>query len=87
MGQIVVEIPQKINRNYKFETLEQGEELLHSVENLVEKSGKRKTSSIIPPRRHSLKKDSDEVLGVWADRQESAEELAREIREKNRKTT
>ena len=28
----------------------------------------------------------DEVLGVWADRKESAEEIARDIRERNRQT-
>jgi hypothetical protein len=28
----------------------------------------------------------DEVLGVWADRTESAQEIAREIRERNRQT-
>lgn len=29
----------------------------------------------------------DEVLGVWADRTESAQEIARKVREDNRKTT
>lgn len=28
----------------------------------------------------------DEVLGVWANREESAQEIAREIRERNRQT-
>jgi hypothetical protein len=29
----------------------------------------------------------DEVLGVWADREKEAQEIASEIRERNRKTT
>lgn len=42
-----------------------------------------KTPAIIPPRRNSLKKDLAEAVGIWADRDESAAEIARRIRDKN----
>ncbi len=38
---------------------------------------------VIPPRRNNLKEDGEAVLGIWADRKESAEEIARKIRDRN----
>lgn len=46
-----------------------------------------KMPAIIPPRRNSLKEDGDAVLGIWADNEEESDEIARKIREANRKTT
>ena len=50
-------------------------------------SANEKISGIIPPRRNSLHEDGEKVLGIWADRPESAQEIARQIRERNRKVT
>lgn len=82
MGHIVVEIPQEVNKTYKFESEELGEQLLESVENLAEQSDAQ-ASAILPPRRDSLEADTDEVLGIWSDRPESADEIARKIRSLN----
>ena len=38
---------------------------------------------VIPPRRNNLKEDLAAVVGIWADREESAEEIAHRIRDKN----
>ncbi len=46
-----------------------------------------KLPAIIPPRRNSLKEDGDAVLGIWADNEEEADEIARKVREVNRKIT
>ncbi len=43
--------------------------------------------AIIPPRRNSLKEDLAAVLGIWADNEEEADEVARKVREANRKIT
>lgn len=40
--------------------------------------------SVEMPTNESV--SDEEVLGVWADRKESAQEIAREIRERNRQT-
>lgn len=40
--------------------------------------------SVEPPRNESV--SDEEVLGIWADRQESAQEIARRLRQNNRKT-
>ena len=84
MGQVLIEIPQKVNRSYHVDDSAFGEQLLDELER-YSKAGQ--TLAILPPRRNSLKEDSDNVLGIWADREESAEEIARKIRENNRRVT
>lgn len=80
MGQVTIEIPQNINRFYRVKDSEFSEQLLRELE---ENSNEEKIPAIIPPRRNSLKEDSDKVLGIWADREESAEEITRRIRDRN----
>ena len=83
MGQVTVEILQNVNRTYRVNDLKFGEQLLQNLEDFEKKTKPEKISAIIPPRRHSLKEDSEAVLGIWADREESAEEIARKIRDRN----
>lgn len=83
MGQVTIEIPQNINRTYRVNDSEFGEQLLSDLEEFEKKTKSEKSPSIIPPRRNSLKKDLAEAVGIWADREESAEEIARQIRDKN----
>lgn len=83
MGQVTIEIPQNVNRTYRINDSEFGEQLLHDLEELEKKTKSSETHSIIQPRRNSLKKDLKAVVGIWADREESADEIARKIRDKN----
>jgi hypothetical protein len=78
MGQLVIEIPQNIVRSFRIKDNEFSEKLLLDLENKSVKN-----SNIIPPRRNTLKEDGDAVLGIWANRKESGEEIARKIRDKN----
>jgi len=87
MGQVVIEIPQNVNRSYRVDDSEFGEKILQDLENFEQKAKSKNSAAIIPPRRNSLKEDGDKVLGIWADREESAEEIARKIREQNRRVT
>ncbi len=68
MGQITIEIPQSVNRNYRLITENSAQEVLSKLENLV---------------REENKVDDAEILGLWADRKESVEELARNLRRKS----
>ncbi len=68
MGQITIEIPQSVNRNYRLITENSAQEVLSKLENLV---------------REENKADDAEILGLWADRKESVEELARNLRRKS----
>lgn len=83
MGQLVIEVPQNINRSYQVDDSAFTERLLSDLENFQKKHQFSKDSAVIPPRRNSLKEDGDAVLGIWADREESAEEIARKIRDRN----
>lgn len=136
MGQVILEIPQNVNRVYRIESEEKAADILEQLENSNEKlkieqpedsnersrkfeklvasgaiklptrhskredgdavlgiwarreeSENKKNSGIVPPRRNSLREDGEKVSGIWADRPESAQEIARQIRERNRKVT
>ena len=83
MGRVIIELPQDINRFYQIESVELGEEVLQDLEAMKLEVKSPKVPAIIPPRRNSLKEDGDVVLGIWADREESAEEISRRIRDRN----
>ncbi|MCY7375588.1 MAG: hypothetical protein LH472_06410 [Pyrinomonadaceae bacterium] len=68
MGQITIEIPQKVNRNYRIVSEDSAQAVLSKLEILVENENKL---------------DGDEILRLWADRQESVEEIARDLRRKS----
>ncbi len=83
MGQVKIELPQNVNRTYHINDKEFGEQILQNLEDFEKKIKSERFANVIPPRRNSLKEDGDAVLGIWADREESAEEIAREIRNRN----
>jgi hypothetical protein len=83
MGQLVIEVPQNVNRSYQVKDADFGKRLLQDLEEMEKKAKPTKIPAIIPPRRNSLKEDLAAVVGIWADREESAEEIARRIRDRN----
>ena len=68
MGQITIEIPQRINRNYRIVSEDSAKEVLSKLEHLVEAENKV---------------DDTEILGLWSDRKESVEEIAAQLRKKS----
>jgi len=68
MGQITIEIPQSVNRNYRIVSESSAKKVLSNLELLV-----KKENDIA----------DDEILGLWADRKETAEEIAKELRRKS----
>lgn len=83
MGQVTIEIPQNVNRTYRVDDSNFSRQLLQELEDFEKNSEPKKTPNIVPPRRNSLKEDLENALGIWADREESAEEIARALRDKN----
>lgn len=65
MGQITIEIPQKLTRTYRIVSEDSAKKVLSNLEQML-----KQENSI----------EDDEVLGLWADREESVEEIARELR-------
>ena len=66
MGQITIDIPQSLNRKYRIVSEDSARKVLSKLEILLKEENKT---------------DDDEILGLWADREESVEEIARELRE------
>jgi len=85
MGQVVLEIPQNVNRVYRIESEKKAAEILAQLENDRSNKIERAIASgaIELPKRKRTKKISDDVLGIWADRPESGQEIARRIRDRN----
>ncbi len=85
MGQVILEIPQNINRTFRIESEKRAAEILAQLENDRSNKIERAIASgaIELPKRKRTKKISDDVLGIWADRPESGQEIARRIRDRN----
>lgn len=65
MGQITIEIPQSINRKYRIVSEKSAKKVLSKIEHLLQQENKT---------------EDDEILGLWADRDESVEEIALQLR-------
>ncbi len=65
MGQITIEIQQSVNRKYRIVSESSARKVLSNLEQML-----KKENSI----------EDDEILGLWADRDQSAEEIARDLR-------
>lgn len=66
MGQITIEIPQSFNQTYRIVSSDSAKEILALIERLI------KQNNAV---------GDDEVLGMWADRKESVEEIARHLQQ------
>ncbi len=66
MGQITIEVPQPVKRTYRIVSEDSANEVLEKLELLV-----KEANGI----------DDNKILGLWADRKESAEEISRKLRQ------
>jgi hypothetical protein len=68
MGVITIEVPQKIKKSYKIPSEKSASHIIHELEKHTDKT---------------KKVDLSDVIGIWADRAGSAEDIARELRAKS----
>ena len=101
MGQVTIEIPQNVNRTYQVDDSEFGEQLLQNLEDFKKKTktvngnngesrkseNKLETITLVLPYDDLNEIDENEVLGIWSDNVEEADERARRVREQNRRIT
>jgi hypothetical protein len=80
MGQLVIEVPQNINLKVSVTSVKVADEILRLV-----KSPKKtlETITLDLPYDDLDEIDENEAIGIWADREETADEIARAIRDKN----
>ncbi len=69
MGVITIEVPQRVSKKYQIDSEKKAKELIESLDKMS-------------PQKKKLR-DLSDVVGIWADRIESAEEIARELRRKS----
>ncbi len=80
MGVLTIEIPQEINRSFRLDDSDFSAQIIDKLE--THASGKY-PSNVRPPRRNDRKEALSEILGIWADRPESADEIAKQLRRRN----
>ena len=68
MGQIPIEIPQRVKRTYRIVSEDSAKDVIDGLDRLVKKANRV---------------DLSDIVGIWADREESAEEIVRELRRKS----
>lgn len=68
MGQITIEIPQSVNRNYRLVSESSAKKVLSNLEHLVKAENEVADG---------------EILGFWSDRKESVGEISQELRRKS----
>jgi hypothetical protein len=84
MGQLILEIPQNVNRTFRIESEERAAAILEQLEDEPNDKIKRAIASgAIELPTSTFGDEDDEVLGIWADRPESGQEIARRIRDRN----
>lgn len=88
MGVIVIETPQNIRLNYSIQDIDAVKSLIKDLDELslrLKKTKKAKTPAIEMPKNKLTLEDFNDVLGMWADRTETGEEMSAKIREANRR--
>ena len=90
MGQIVIDFPtfgNEIVKRYVIKDNKEAVKIFNDIENLGKVENISQTLATEPPRRNSWQKDIKEAFGIWADREETGEEIAMRIRKTNRRQT
>jgi len=84
MGQVVIDIPQNVFGTYQIDDSEFGKRLLADLQPF---SNGSTLTDVNSPRRTDRQEVLEKVTGIWSNRNESGREIARKIRENNRKVT
>jgi hypothetical protein len=83
MGQLLLKIPLNMNLEIDIKSVKTTKEILR-----LANAPKKELKTITLNLPYDLDDvDENEAVGIWADRKDSAEEIARKIREANRKVT
>ena len=73
MGEVVIELPFEGRRRFRITDAKDAAEVIEKLENLEKKNPGRTRENVT----------DDDVLGVWANRKEAPDEIARRLRQGN----
>ena len=68
MGVITIEVPQRVKRDYRIDSKDSAREIIERLDKVAKQA------------KHI---DLSSVLGIWADRPETSEKIARDLRKKS----
>ena len=89
MGQIIVETPLNITINYVIQDTDAAKSLIENLDDIAlrlkKNPNKPKTPDIEMPKSKLTLEDFNDVIGMWADREETGEEISTRIRKANRR--
>lgn len=80
MGVLTIEIPQEINRSFRLDDSEFSAQI---IEELETHASPKYPSNVLRPRRNDRREALNEILGIWSDRSESADEISKRLRRLN----
>ena len=75
MGEVVIELPFELKRRFRITDPKAAADVIEKLEKLEDRT--------VNPAPEAI--TDDEVLGVWANRQETPDEIARQLRQGNRR--
>jgi len=75
MGEVIIELPFEVRRRFRITDAKAAADVIEKLEKL-----ERKT---VGPAQEAV--TDDEVLSVWANREETPDEIARQLRQGNRR--
>jgi hypothetical protein len=87
MGQIIIDVPTNDTVHYEVESTQEYKQLIQILESDVKPNPRSDTANIEIPKQKLQAKDFSEVLGMWANRKETGEEISMQIRKGNRRQT
>jgi len=74
MGEVIIELPLEVRRRFRITDAKAAAEVIEKLEHLEKKIDESTQAKVT----------DDEILGVWADRKESSDEIADRLRHGNR---
>ncbi len=77
MGQLIIEVPQNINRKFSIKSVETANQILQLAKR--PKAKRLQTITLDLPNLDDV--DAEDALGIWPDRRATAEEIAGKVRE------
>jgi hypothetical protein len=75
MGEVIIELPLDVRRRYRITNAKDAADVLNQLEDLEKKGADSDPQPVTDA----------EVLSVWADRTEQPDEIARQLRQGNRR--
>ena len=76
MGELIIELPFEVRRRFRITDAKAAADVIERLEKLERKTVSEPSQEVVT---------DDEVLSVWANREETPDEISRQLRQGNRR--